>query len=262
MKRIAIVIGCDFPKNHPNHLPGVGNDFYEVQKYLRSDFGGGWLSSEVITLGYPTKAGLSNAMRSAEYADLVWVYFSGHGFQWQGKTYIQVRPDTNYPVDNLWIAARRQVVMIDACRNEIIDDTIPFLGDIEDIFPTRHLQLSRKLFSNLLASSPQGRILFQSSKSGQSSLDTPTGGLFTKTVLSQIKSWGWGQNQLSTTFLSFARKFLDRLNIGRDFQNPQIQFSSTSALQIPLAVNPRLIADQVSQRQNLQRAAMGNFWRY
>ena len=97
--------------------------------------------------------------------------------------------------------------MIDACRNNVIDDTIPFLGDIEDIFPTQHLQLSRRLFTNLLSKSPYGKVLFQSSKSGQSSLDTPTGGLFTKTVLSEIKSWGWREKQLSTNFLAFGQKF-------------------------------------------------------
>lgn len=262
MKRLAIVIGCDFPKNHPNHLPGVSNDFLEIQKYLRSDFGGGWLSSEVVPLAYPTKGQLLHTLKSAENADLVWVYFSGHGFQWEGKTYIQIRPDENYSVRNLWVAAKRQVVLIDACRNDVIDDTIPFLGDIMDIFPTQHLQLARHLFANLLAASPQGRILFQSSRSGQSSLDTPAGGLFTKTVLSHIKSWGWREDQLSATFYSFARKFPDILNIGSDFQNPQIKYSSLSALQIPLAVNPSLIANQVTQRQSFQRAAQRNFWSY
>lgn len=262
MKRIAIVIGCDFPKNHPSHLPGVSNDFYEIQKYLHSDFGGGWLSSEIIPLVYPTKGQLLHSLKSAENADLVWVYFSGHGFQWEGKTYIQIRPDESFSAKNLWVVAKRQVVMIDACRNEVLDDTIPFIGDIEHIFPTQHIQLARRLFANLLMTSPQGRILFQSSRSGQSSLDTPTGGLFTKTFLSHIKSWGWGEQHLSATFDSFTRNFPDILSIGSDFQNPQIKYNSVAALQIPLAVNPRLIANQATQKQSLSRPTTGNFWRF
>lgn len=262
MKRLAIVIGCDFPKNHPNHLPGVSNDFYEIQKYLRSDFGGGWLSSEVIPLAYPTKGQLLHSLKSAEYADLVWVYFSGHGFQWKGKSYIQNRTDDSCCIDHLWVNAKRQVVMIDACRNNVVDDSIPFLGDIGDSFPTQHLQLSRRLFLSQLAKSPYGQVLFQSSKSGQSSLDTPTGGLFTKTVLSEIKSWGWREKQLSTTFLELARKFPNRLRIDRIFQSPQIQYSSLSALQIPIAENPKLIANQIAKKGPLQRSVPGNFWSF
>lgn len=252
MKRIAIVIGCDFPVGHPSHLPGVYTDFNEFKCFLRSDFGGGWSSNEIISLAYPTIATLNKYLRLANGSDLVWVYFSGHGFQRQGQAHIQIQPDTSYPIDNLWVNAKRQVVMVDACRNEIIDDSIPFLGDIEEIFPIQHTQLSRQLFANYLSASPQGQILLQSSISGQTSLDTHGGGLFTKTVLSQIKTWGWSSNQLTTNFLSFGRNFPNRLNIGKKYQNPQIQFSSNSALQIPLAVNPALIATQYRGQGDIQ----------
>jgi len=210
MKRLAIIIGCDFPRNLPSHLLGVKYDFVEMQKFLRSDFGGGWLPQEIVTLGNPNKSELQNALRLGQNADLVWTYFSGHGFQSKNTSFIQIHPEIAYPVKQLWVRATRQVVFVDACRNDVQDDTIPFIGDIEDVFPKQNLLLSRKIYSDLVLRSPKGQILFQSSVSGQSSLDTPTGGLFTKSVLAEIKSWGWSQNKAFTSFHSFASQFPSR----------------------------------------------------
>ena len=75
MKRRALLIG------NSNGLAGVKLDIANYFKFLKSDFGGRWIDSEISIRMNPFKKDLLTSIQDlkSEKPDFAFVVFSGHG---------------------------------------------------------------------------------------------------------------------------------------------------------------------------------------
>jgi hypothetical protein len=179
--RIALLIGAPGGLNS-TFLPGVESDIQNVQSFLMSAHGGAWHDDEIIILNDPDKAEVFLALQYL-FADYVIVYFSGHGFQDQKRRNFLSLTNGEYVEDILFLnETPRQLI----CSNIIplpISGVPPFLGEDFRYGDPEELKLSRKLYDNWINNCLPGKVILHSTGAGTSSYDTPTGGVFTKTLL-------------------------------------------------------------------------------
>jgi hypothetical protein len=117
MDRKALLIGC--PGGGGTHyLSGVAQDLANYDRYLRSPLGGGWYSSEISTLDYPSAAAVRAAIQSLESIDYSFVLFSGHGYVTSNarSTIVCLRGDEEMDSVTLHIGAKKHTVLLDCCR--------------------------------------------------------------------------------------------------------------------------------------------------
>jgi hypothetical protein len=177
--RKAILIGC--PGKKDRLLRGVKIDLLRISKFLQSDKGGAWNRNEIFCLEDPGLTEVISIVKAA-IADYVFVYFSGHGYTGIGNSRMITLRDQSMNDLNLLNSSPRQLVVVDACRNY----TAPGLGDVpafEDDVDHFEAQSTYELFSECIATSPEGKLIIHSTQPGKYAYDSPSGGYFTQALL-------------------------------------------------------------------------------
>ena len=155
-KRVALVIGNGAYQNAPA-LVNPRNDAEDIGKSLRD------LGFSTIVATDLDRAGMNDALdrfsRTVGGADIALVYYSGHGMQFSGKNYLlpvearlENADDVNrfrlMPLEDVFDvlqgAPGARIVILDACRNNPVEDDIKrrlasIPGANRDAFLTRGL---------------------------------------------------------------------------------------------------------------------------
>lgn len=178
--RKAVLIGC--PGRGDSFLNGVKQDLENVSEYLQSEKGGVWYKQEIESLYNPSYSQVKKAIEKA-IADYVVVYFSGHGYT-DGNTNARMICLNDRPISDKHLLndSYRQLVLIDACRNEVR----PGISGIPDYESDLHYFLGspvRQLFDHFITSSPAGKLIVHGTQRGKYSYDSSSGGMFTNALL-------------------------------------------------------------------------------
>jgi len=230
--RKAILIGC--PGSGENFLNGVKQDLKNVSKYLQSEKGGVWFENEIKPIYNPTYSQVEHVIKNA-IADYVVVYFSGHGYT---DTNTNARmiclKDYNISDKHLLNNSHRQLVLIDACRNEV-GQGLSGVPDFEPQWEYFTGSPVRELFDDYIKNSPAGKLIVHGTQRGEYSYDSSTGGMFTNALLNIGKRIKGDQNYTQapiSTVLNYVPKVLQPQ---RNYQIPSIAYR-TGNLTVPFAI--------------------------
>ncbi len=127
MKRKAILIESSNVKNQ-TELPGARVDIANWKNFLKSDLGGAWEDSEIITLNKPYSSDVEENLKN--HSDgYCFVAFSGHGCD--GSVVLNDHID-NFPVGSLKPKGSQGTLVIDSCRG--LSEAINFSFDAKLAF--------------------------------------------------------------------------------------------------------------------------------
>lgn len=236
-RRKAILIGS--PGNKDNFLKGVKHDLENLSKYLQSEKGGVWYESEIKRLYNPSYFQVKQEIENA-IADYVVVYFSGHGYTDTDKNQRMICLKDYYISDkHLLNNSQRQLILIDACRNEVRQG-LSGLPDYEQDLSYFEGSPVRTLFDNYIKNSPPGKLIVHGTQRGEYSYDSSTGGMFTNALINigtRIKAEEkYTQAQISNV-LAYVPEVLQSQS---NYQVPSIAFKSGN-LTVPFAIGvPKL----------------------
>src|SRR2546423_6424093 len=97
MKRKAILIESSNVKGHTD-LPGARVDIENWKNFLKSDLGGVWEDSEIVSLSKPYSADVERELK-VDYDCYCFVAFSGHGNE--GSVLLNEQWDKGFPIASL-----------------------------------------------------------------------------------------------------------------------------------------------------------------
>ena len=190
MKRKALIIYCTNTRS--GSLNGPIRDNKNIRDYLKSDVGGQWCDSEIISLPNPRKRDIEQVILNEFYGiDYSFVVFTGHGCinSRNGFQYIEVI-DGDMSIKKLITKCPRQTIIVDACRGyECINDSISkSFSNLYEYFSGR--PNTRKIFDAAVMQAEEGITVLYSADQDQSSLDDPDkGGAYIYSLLSVCKEW-------------------------------------------------------------------------
>lgn len=184
MKRKSILIG------NTDGLPGVKVDITNFKSFLSCEVGGCWLESEIEIFHDPKKIDIMKKIDNVrrEKYDYVIVLFSGHG-GYKRQTVLQINKnnDTINESDIMFISSR-QLNVYDCCRCHIEPVTEGLALDRSFGATTRSIESVRLKYDNrIMQSIPQQSILYSCSV-GESSNDTPNGGVYLQNLLKSARN--------------------------------------------------------------------------
>jgi hypothetical protein len=247
-KRKAILIGS--PGNKNNFLKGVKHDLDNLSKYLQSEKGGVWYEDEIKQLYNPSYFQVKQEIENT-ISDYVLVYFSGHGYTDTEKNQRMIcLKDYNISDKHLLNNSQRQLILIDACRNEVGQS----LFGLPDYQPDLSYFVGspvRRLFDNYIKNSPVGKLIIHGTQRGESSYDSSTGGMFTNALINigtRINAEEKYTPAQISKVLTYVPEVLQSQN---NYQVPSIAYKSGN-LTVPFAIGvPKLHTSptNIPQRQ-------------
>jgi hypothetical protein len=243
--RKAVLIGC--PGSGNSFLSGVKQDLENVSRYLQSEKGGVWYEDEIEPLYNPSYSEVKKAIEKA-VADYVVVYFSGHGYT-DGDTNARMICLKDYYISDKHLLndSCRQLVLIDACRNEV-RPAISGLPDYEPEWQYFTGSPVRQLFDNYIKISSFGKLIVHGTQRGKYSYDSSTGGMFTNALLNigtRIKADKKYSQASINTVLNYVPQVLQPQG---NFQIPSIAYK-TGNLTIPFAIGvPKSMQHKIIDR--------------
>ena len=189
-KRRALIFGNMGVKGDEGseYIEGVNIDLNNFNNYIRSDIGGAWMESEIISFrpNEINKTQLLDFIRAQGHVDYWLIFFSGHGSSDQnGDDFLEVKPEA---LDDDWlcyiseiveaVGTTRMTLITDACRsyypiNESAENSkIRYFSDgghIPSLTRFRH----REIYNNALKELPSpSYYIAQSCTSLESSNDS------------------------------------------------------------------------------------------
>jgi hypothetical protein len=218
MTRKAILIESSNVKGLTD-LPGARIDVLNWRNFLKSDLGGAWLDSEIVTLNKPLSSEVENALKVANDS-YCFVAFSGHGCD--GSVVLNDY-NSSFAIASLRPKGDRATLVLDACRgvpdlvlfssnlkvamaNEAIvkgaamealhgrSTEFPSVGDyiLNRIARTAN---HRTRWENAITTSSRGLVQMLACAKGQASNENPSsGGFYTSLLMQSAERW----NQHST----------------------------------------------------------------
>jgi hypothetical protein len=192
-------------------LRGVAQDLTLLRGWLESNSGGAWESDEILTLNDPGQQQLRKHIEYAGAADYAFVAFSGHGFavdhSIEGAQVCIL--DGDIPIGSILPAAARCTVIIDACRTLEVPDVLKkardVLGGIEEDLVDRTDY--RALFDLTVQMCERGRIVMTSCAADEAAAETPSGGLFTRSLVLSAEAWARKNKRGKLDALSMSAAF-------------------------------------------------------
>jgi hypothetical protein len=186
MKRKAILIG------NTNGLQGVQVDLNNYKKFLKSEIGGAWLDSEILTLKNPSLTILNMHIlniKMNERPDFVFLVYTGHGGYIRKATVFEINEKhETIEESKLWNIAKRQISISDCCRGidtDELSESVKLFSDGGKIGQSQ----ARLIYDKRIMESEEQQARFYSCSIGEPSIDTGLsgGGLYTKNLLKAIK---------------------------------------------------------------------------
>jgi hypothetical protein len=214
MKRRAIIIYCDHTVSGELYGPPFDNENY--RSFLISNLGGAWDDDEILSLPNPSAALVLKEVKSfMSGADYTFIIFTGHGFlntDERNRQYLEVA-DKNISILNLRTRARRQTLIIDACRGFYSPSTEILRGLSEkfehfigDPFTTR------ETFERAVMRADEGLTILYAASRNQTALDTGNGAAYLLSLLKTAEFWERKDKKTNIIDLkvthNFAKKYL------------------------------------------------------
>lgn len=239
MKRKALIIYCD--NTGSGKLPGPIFDNQNFRNFLTSKLGGQWYDHEILSLQNPTKQNVNNAINyELSNSDYTFIVFTGHGFMNlddHNKQYIELL-DANFSIFDLKTTAKRQTIIIDACRGlhsplnekrlKNFNEFINFSGQQSD---------TRLLFESAIMRADEGLTVLFAASENQTALDTIEGAAYLLSLLRVAEVWS-NKNELNN-ILSISdvhNKAIPYLAANfQTIQNPKINIEKRN-IHFPFAV--------------------------
>jgi Caspase domain len=230
-RRSAILIGMNDATSAP--LQGVDADIRRVGNHLLSDFGGAWRRQEITYYPRPTVAKLTEILNAAVLAspDILFIYFSGHGFaDGNGDPYICLRDDHYFPVSDLCFIAPRQVTIIDACRlitrGRLVEAArTATTGALAGLDARDYRASCRAMYDVRITRTDAATVVLHACSPDQTSSDYPNGGLFTHSLVSFASA--------AAEIASDGIQCMKQLPISRAFHGSKVRTEQRNPEQTP-----------------------------
>ncbi len=240
MKRVAIILGSPLPEYHESHLRGVKKDVKNYQQFLLSSNGGAWYENEIYTEWDISGDLISSIHLLCANADIAMIIYSGHGFMSHGKSYLNINEYEDICIDDLKTSAKRQITIVDACRNYNWTESPGIYGIFGIPFDFDNPEVSRALYDFYINQSAYGHITLYSASPNQSSEeDSRRGGKYTVALLTETSSWGNLNTQIVLPVQEAFKKSVQYLRNAETAQIPQYVASNSKTLLFPFAINAK-----------------------
>ncbi|MCK6527775.1 caspase family protein [Myxococcota bacterium] len=176
-----------------DHLPGVKIDKVRMRAFLLSDHGGAWEPHEIDIQEKPFIPKHHGPAPSPVF-DYVLYFFAGHGFTRSDDTHLCVNDHQDVALNSLLLSARRQLVIIDACRTPVPEPQVltekmakaVIAGTTDYHYRAR----CRALYDQSILAAEKGRTIVFACSPGESAGDSGIiGGHFTYNLVTGTESW-------------------------------------------------------------------------
>lgn len=191
MIRRALIIYCD--NTASGELYGPPQDNINYCSYLQNNLGGKWSSDEILPLPNPTSKEVITAKNLfLKGADYTFIIFSGHGFlnvDDRNRQYVELL-DENISISNLISNAKRQSLIIDACRGfySPTEEMLKGITESYDYF-TGDPFSTREIFDRAVLRADEGLTVLYAASINQTALDTDNGGAYLLSLLRISELW-------------------------------------------------------------------------
>lgn len=191
MIRRALIIYCNDTES--GELDGPPHDNQNFCDYLTSSLGGNWYDEEIRSLQNPSSVQVSNAIsRFLNGADYTFIIFTGHGYinlDDRKRQYVELT-NGDIPVSNLRTTAKRQTLIVDACRGFFSParELTKAFGDVFEHFTGK--PNTRKIFDNAVLKAEEGWTVLYAASRNQTALDTEEGAAYLLSLLEVAENWG------------------------------------------------------------------------
>ncbi|HNY63372.1 MAG TPA: caspase family protein [Bacteroidales bacterium] len=207
MIRRALIIYCNNTKS--GKLPGPDSDNNNLIKHLTSNLGGNWYNSEILSLPNPTIKQVESAVIThLKDTDYSFVVFSGHGGIniIDNKQYIELK-DGDIAVNKLFSNAKRQTIIIDACRSHYTPGIKLFSDSLIKSFESVAGTLStRSLFDKHILNCEEGLTILYAASENQSASDSDNGAAYLSSLLKVCMIWEKEDTENTKLSLKTAHK--------------------------------------------------------
>ena len=245
MKRRALIIYCDNTESGKLHGPQFDNKNFRT--YLQSKLGGHWYENEILSLRNPKYSEVKDYINGFMVgSDYTFIVFTGHGYIHSEKNvqYIELS-DQSISIINLRTNAKRQTLIVDACRGFYIPADHLLKGLEEDYkYFTGEPYSTREWFDNAILNADEGwTILFAASKN-QTALDTSKGAAYLLTLFEIALLWA--KTNKNSNFLSLKDiQTVAKKHILKNFATTQIPTINTEKRMryYPFAVKQVILND-------------------
>jgi hypothetical protein len=191
MKRRALIIYCDNTASGELTGPPFDNELY--RGFLMSNLGGRWEEGEILSLPNPKSSLVTRAINKfLDGADYTFTIFTGHGFlntDENNRQYLEVADD-DIPILSLRTTAKRQTIIIDACRG-FHSPSQTILKGFSEVFEsfTGDSYSTRQIFNNAVMRAEEGLTVLYAASQNQTSLDTDNGAAYLLSLLHTAEKW-------------------------------------------------------------------------
>lgn len=191
MKRRALIIYCDDTSSGELTGPPFDNGHY--RSFLTNNLGGRWDDKEILSLRNPKSALITKAVKEFMYgADYTFTIFTGHGFintDDNNRQYLEVG-DGDISISSLKTTAKRQTIIIDACRG-FYSPTQDILKGFSEVFEhfTGDLYSTRNIFDKAVMRAEEGLTILYAASRNQTALDTDDGAAYLLSLLHTAENW-------------------------------------------------------------------------
>lgn len=178
MNKRVFIIGND------RSLQGVKIDIENYRTFLKSPFGGEWYDQEINILLNPTKKLVRDFISYYKSLNLDYliVYFSGHGGYKRSTQFELNAAGESISEIEFQSISPRQLSIYDCCRGYEIEKVSPVT--LSDSFINKaHIHTRRIYEERILQASLNQHVRLYSCGVGESSYDTPEGGLYSKNLI-------------------------------------------------------------------------------
>lgn len=143
-------------------------------------------------------------------ADYTFTIFSGHGFlnlDENSRQYLEVA-DTDISILKLRTTAKRQTLIIDACRGFYIP-TQEFLKGFSELYEhfTGDIYSTRQLYDKAILTANEGWTILYAARRNQTALDTNNGGAYLLSLLRIAENWEASDIENNIIDLKVAHEF-------------------------------------------------------
>jgi hypothetical protein len=214
MNRKAVLVESSDVKNH-NDLPGARVDVENWRNFLKSNLGGSWADSEIVTLRKPFSSDVTAAVKlPTDY--YCFVAFSGHGRE--GSVVLNDY-NTSFAISDFRPTTDRATVIIDSCRgveraqrlsfiktatafanesrtelvakNALEEGRATIFASLDNIYNrAENLSLRQNRWEKALRDSAKGTVEMLSCAKGQGAGEDPAaGGYYTSLLLQSAAKW-------------------------------------------------------------------------
>ena len=250
--RAAILIGC--PGRGKSYLPGVQSDLENMRIFLRSPRSGCFYDNEIYTLENATFDEVQEMLLSIN-VDYCQIYFSGHGFtNGYTKQRMVCLNDHDVPDTLFKTKSRIELVLVDACRNEI--PSISGITEYVEPYSSFTGSLARQAFDDYIRNAQSGRLVVYGTQPNTVSLDMRNGGVFTYSLLTVASTIHINGAEFSYVMLKDILPHVENYikDKNREAQIPDI-VSQTVGYNMPFIINAQQIkVEQIQVQQRRNRA--------